>query len=567
MVLYQAWALFRLKWTLVRRGFAKQHFSGYFLLVLLFLLGLVLSLVVSGFLYWLGSQVAERRSPLALLLLLDGVVALYCFFYAWGVLMELQRSDLIDFRKMLLLPVSLPVIYLINFSVSLLGPLSLFSIPPLAALLWGLRPYLGDSAFPAGFLMAGALVVMLGAWAYYLRGRLAILMENPRRRRIVFMLVPVCFIFLAQFPALIMQLAAKGASGQNPGMVLSAVEPYVTLLNQSLPLFWPVYGLWAFTTGGPGWVLPACLAGIGLVGVLGLRLGYVSTLRHYMGMYESGRASAPGPRKMKWSVPVTARTLPFLAGDTSALAWGFYKSFSRHPHVRMLLLMPVCFGTFVLFMQRSGAYGDTWGTGESWIPTAGLVWPFINFSLFMFNIFGIDAMSFQALQLLPTPRYKHLLAKNIALAPIVLGLVAFFIAVSVFVTDVPARTILIALLLSVQLFLLFSATGNFLSIKFPRRLQRDALRTPGRRVYMIINGFAATLLSALLVIPASLCMFLDRFPPEALLERYGAHVTLVPVLLLTGLTAFAYWRALVHAGDLLTAEEQQILVRLAGDRD
>lgn len=563
---YQAWVLFILKWTLVKRGWGKQHLSGYLLLAILLIVGMVLAAIVAGFLYWLGLEVAERKSPLGLLVLLDGVMALYCIFYAWGVLMELQRSDLIDFRKMLSLPVSLPGIYLINFFVSLLGPLSLFSIPVLGALFWGIHSWLGPSVFTAGFPLAAAFVIMLGAWAYYLRGRLAILMENPRRRRIVFMLLPIGFILLAQSPALIMQLVSKGASGQNPDVLFRAAEPYVILLNQALPLFWPAYGLTTFVTTGPAWIMPLCLAGMGLVTFLGFGLGYGSTLRHYMGLYENVRASTPVQRKTL-AAPVTSRTLPFLAGDTSALAFGFYKSFSRHPHVRMLLLMPVCFGMFVLFMHRSGAYGDSLGDGNTWIPMAGLIWPFINFALFMFNVFGIDASSFLALQLLPVPRYKYLLAKNIALAPIILGLAVFFIAASAFVTDVSARTVLLALLLSVQLFLLFSATGNFLSIKYPRRLHRDALRTPGRRLYMIISGFAATLLSTLLVLPASVCMLLDRFPPPVLVEKYGPFMTLVPALLITAVTLLAYWRSLVHAGDLLMAEEQAVHARLAGDRD
>lgn len=565
-MLFQAWALFLLKWTLVKRGLGRQHFSGYILLLFLFVLGAAFSTAAGGFLYWLGRMVAVRQSPMGLLVLLDGVMALYCLFYAWGVLMELQRSDLIDFRKMLSLPVSLPAIYLINFLVSLLGPLSLFSVPVFGALLWGLYPWLGPSAFAAGFPLAAAFVIMLGAWAYYLRGRLAILMENPRHRRIVFMLLPIGFIFLAQFPALIMHLVTKGASGQEPDVLFHAAEPYLVLLNKTIPLFWPAYGLTTFTTTGPGWVMPLCLAGTGMMTLLGFTLGYGSTLRHYMGLYQTGRESVPSPRKTT-APPVTSRTLPFLAEDTSALALGFYKSFSRHPHVRMLLLMPVCFGLFVLFMHRSGAYGDSLGSGETWIPMAGLIWPFINFALFMFNVFGIDASSFQALQLLPVPRYKYLLAKNIALAPIILGLAVFFIAASAFVTDVPARSILLALLLSVQLFLLFSATGNLVSIKYPRRLHRDALRTPGRRLYMIISGFAATLLSTVLVLPASVCMLLDRFPPRVLADKYGESLALIPALLLTALTLLAYWRALIYTGDLLMAEEQAVHARFSGDRE
>lgn len=551
---------------MIRRSLERTHYSGYLILLVLFLLGALVSLGIGFLLFYLGSLVERNEAFPALLLLLDGVVILYCFFYAWGLLLELQRTDLIDFRKMLLLPISLPAVFLINFIVSLLGPLFLFSIPALTGLLWGLRPHMGSGIFPAGFLLALSFAVMLGAWSYYLRGRLAILMEHPRHRRLVFMLLPVGFIFLGQLPAIIMQLAVKNASGHASGTLLSVIEPHLIAANQVVPFLWPAYGLWSVCTRESLWVFPASIVAMWLVALLGLRMGYVTTLRHYMGMYASSRTAASVRPKRKMIHPITAKHIPFLAEDTSALVCGFYTSFSRHPHVRMLLLMPICFGLFVLFMHYSGAYGDT-SSSRAWIPTACLLWPFINFSFFMFNIFGIDTFSFQALQLLPAPRYKYLLAKNIAIAPIVLGLVSFFIAVSLFLADVPGGILLLSFLLAIQLFLLFSTIGNFISIKFPHRLHRDALRAPGRRLYMVINGFASTLLSTLLIIPALLCLLAYRHPPHFLTDQPGTWVLFLPAFLLTIITVILYWRTLPHAGDLLTAEEHLISAKLMGDRD
>lgn len=565
-MLHRSWALFALKWTMIRRSLERTHYSGYLILLVLFLLGALASLGIGFLLYYLGSLVEKDKAFPALLLLLDGVVILYCFFYAWGLLLELQRTDLIDFRKMLLLPISLPAVFLINFIVSLLGPLFLFSIPALTGLLWGLRPHMGNGIFPAGFLMALSFAVMLGAWSYYLRGRLAILMEHPRHRRVIFMLLPIGFIFLAQLPAIIMQVASKNAPGRTSGALLSFIEPHLISINQAVPFLWPAYGLWSVCTREALWVFPASIVAMWLVALLGLRMGYVTTLRHYMGTYASSRTAASVRPKRKMRPPITAKRIPFLAEDTSALVCGFYTSFSRHPHVRMLLLMPICFGLFVLFMHYSGAYGDT-ASSRAWIPTACLLWPFINFSFFMFNIFGIDTFSFQALQLLPAPRYKYLLAKNIAIAPIVLGLVSFFIAVSLFLADVPGGIILLSFLLAIQLFLLFCTIGNFISIKFPHRLHRDALRAPGRRLYMVINGFASTLLSTLLIIPALLCLLVYRYPPRFLTHQHGTWGLFLPAFLLTIITAILYWRTLPHAGDLLTAEEHLISAKLLGDRD
>ena len=566
-MLGSCWALFRLKWVLVRRGLSKQPLVGYFLLLVLFAVGALLSALCAVGLYGLGGYVGEKQSVLALLLLFDGIIAMYCFFYAWGVLMELQRTDLIDFRKMLMLPISLPAVYLMNFAVSLAGPLLFFSIPALVGLFLGLYPHYGPRLFLAGLPLALSFVLMLGAWAYYLRGRLAILIENPRKRRVIFMLLPVGFIFLGQLPAVIMHAAATAGPGRGSGMLLVTLEPYILLTNQSLPLLWPAYGLWTTLTYGGLYPLLPCMAGLWLATLLGLRLGYISTLRHYMGMYETARQQEVRAGAGKRRMPVTGRRLPLLGGDTAALVFGFYKSYSRHPHVRMLLIMPVCFGLFVLVMHRSGAYGETLGHEETWIPMAGLLWPFFNFSFFMFNIFGIDAVSFQALQLLPTPRYKYLLAKNLALTPIVLGLVAFFVTVSAFLTQASGRTLLLSFILAVHLFLLFSAVGNVISVKFPHRLHRDALRMPARRMRMIITGLASSLLSAILIMPSTLCMLLDRFHPVFLKGPFAPYSAIAAALALASLTALAYWRGLIHAGDMLTSDETRIYLKLSGDRE
>lgn len=565
-MLHQCWALFALKWTMIRRSLSWRHYRGYLVLVFLFSLGALISLATSFLLFKAGHQVGEKQSPVSLLLLFDGVVVLYCFFYAWGMVLELQRTDLIDFRKMLLLPVSLPTIYLINFVISLLGPLSLFSIPALAALLLGLRPYMGNSLFPAAFLLALSFAIMLGSWSYYLRGRLAILMENPRYRRVIFMLLPISFALLAQVPAMILQLAVKHASGHASGKLLSVIEPHLISANQIVPFLWPAYGLWSVCVHESVWIFPGTIIAMWLIALVGLRMGFVTTLRHYMGMYTSSHISPSAAQKKQKTLPVTARGLPFLAEDTSALVWGFYTSFSRHPHVRMLILMPICFGMFILFMNYSGAYGDT-ASSKNWIPMACLLWPFLNFSLFMFNIFGIDVLSFQSLQLMPAPRYKYLLAKNISIAPIVLGLTFFFLLVSLFLSDVQGGTLALFFLLAIQLFLLFSTIGNFISIKFPHRLQRDALRAPGRRLYMIVNGFAAMFLSLFLILPAFLCIVFFRYAAYFLTEPYATWTSFLPALLLTIITVFVYGKALVHAGDMLTAEEHRISMKLQGERD
>ena len=359
----QLWALFVLKWTMIRRGLSKEHFSSYLVQAILFLGGAFISVVATAGLYVLARRAGQNQSDTTLLLLLDGIVLLYCFFYAWGILMEIQRSDLLDFKKMLLLPISMTAIYMMNFLVSLFGPLLFFSTPPLLGLLSGLYPFYGPAVFFAGIPMALLLVMMLGAWSYYLRGRLAILMENPRRRRFIFMLVPMGFIALAQLPAVITHLAAKTGAGQDPGRLLEVLEPHLLMGNKMIPLLWPAYGLWASLTDARPCLVFLCATGLISAALIGLRFGYVTTLRHYMGFYEAGSRKTGNTVRNNASMPATGRKLPFLDDDTAALVLAFYKSFIRHPHVRMLILMPLCFGLFILFMQRSGCLWESLESG------------------------------------------------------------------------------------------------------------------------------------------------------------------------------------------------------------
>ncbi|HDP35738.1 MAG TPA: hypothetical protein ENN29_11595 [Candidatus Hydrogenedentes bacterium] len=262
----------------------------------------------------------------------------------------------------------------------------------------------------------------------------------------------------------------------------------------------------------------------------------------------------------------TARSLPLLENDTAALTLAFYYSFARHPHIRMLLIMPLCLGLFFLFMYRAGAYGGQLAGETAWIPMAALAWPFFNFSLFLFNVFGVDAQSFQGLMLLPVQRRKYLIAKNIALAPFVLGLSLFFVATGALLVQAPLRVIALSLILAAHLYLFFSVVGNYLSVGFPYRINRDALRQPTRRLRMVIVGVASTALATLMILPATCCMLAERFlsvHPDIMVRNAG--ILSAAALLVSSLAA--YMVGLSVFGDQFTEREHRIYLRISGDRE
>ncbi len=566
-MLTHCWVLLLLKWTLVLRGWNKRDFWGYVVLAILLFLGSVLSLGLTLIFYVVAVQVSREESQVGAILLLNSAIAIYLFFFIWGVLMDLQRSDMIDFRKMLLLPVSLPMIYFMNFLVSLVSPIMLFAVPGLVGLLAGFYTTEGVGIFFVGIPLALLFMFMMSAWAYYLRGRLAIIMENKRRRRLAMVILPLCFVGLGQLPALLSHLAVINSDHLFAQQPLSVLLPYILLVDAVVPLFWPAYGIWLFTNGAAAVYLWGIVLGLCLCTLLGLRLGYISTLNHYMGLHSNRDESRRRPQAPSLSVklPRTSRRLPFCSDDTAALVFAFYYSFSRHPHVRMLIIMPLCLGLFFLFMYRTGAYGGYLEGEAALIPMAALVWPFLNFSLFMFNIFGVDAQSFSALAFFPTQRRKYIIAKNLALAPFVLGMSFFFIAVSALLVWAPFRMIILSLLLAAHLYLLFATLGNYLSLHLPYRIDRDALRQPTRRLRMILVGLGSTLLVAVMVLPASLCMYLEKTFSNRT-DYLARNAGLLGAFLLFSLVLILYFVTLTAFGDQFTAREQILYSRICGDK-
>ena len=570
MMLKHCWVIFLLKGTLLRRSWSKRDFWGYVLLSFLIFCASILSLLLSIVFYIIAVNVSKEPSSSGALLLLNGAVMVYLFFYAWGVLMDLQRTDIIDFRKMLLLPVSLPMIYFINFLVSMVSPIMLFAIPSLLALLAGFSKEKGVWIFFVGIPLALLFMVMMSAWAYYLRGKLAIIMENKRKRRVALVILPLCFVALGQLPALLSHIAVINGEhwlAENP---VEGFFPFILMFDAAIPLFWPVYGIWSVMNGEPFSLIVLILVGLSVCIFLGLYRGYVSTLHHYRGSGLTGASNSPRGSFSTVSTPKTPRTslrLPFLSEDTSALFFAFYSSFARHPHVRMLIIMPLCLGLFFLFMYRTGAYGGYSMTDEAaWIPMAALVWPFLNFSLFLFNIFGVDAQSFAALTLFPVERRKYIIAKNLALAPFVLGMAFFFIAVSAFLVWAPVRMILLSLMLALHLCLLFTVIGNYLSLRFPYRINRDALRQPTRRLRMILVGLSSTLLVVIMVLPSSACMYIERNTLKQT-DFLSRNAGLAAGILLFLLSLFVYRVTITSFGDQLVAREQLIYTRITMDRE
>ncbi len=582
----QVWALIALKWTLLRHTWHAGRWVSLALAVGMSVGAVMLSLGAAVGFYFLGTAAAKAETSAVRLLLLDIPAATYLFFWLWGLLMEVQRNDIIDLRKLLHLPVSLPMIFLFNFVASLAGPLLLLSLPGAVALLAGLnvpstpmekllapwQPWFAPRPVVwGGALLFAAFALMLAAWAYYLRGVLAILMENKRRRRVVMTLIPVFFIVLGQLPGVLSQVLQLHPKGAGPSIDEQTMLHGLVWGHLVFPPAWLPMGLWALGKHAASQAMLLC-GGPLLMTLLGLALGYRATLRHYTGagaplaaLRVKGASAAGAVAAPKRAKPVTLRRLPFVADDTAGLTWSFFAAYRRHPNIRLQMIMPLAFGLFLLFMYRAGAYGGRMTNDRSWLPVAALIWPYLNFGVFLFNAFGADGPAFRGLVLLPTPRRRFLVAKHLALFPFVGGLAVLFVGLGTVLIGTPRYLAALSLVHVVCLYLLFCAVGAWMSVLAPYRIGRDAMRGKGDRSTMMMLGLASMLIVGLLSLPTALCLSLD--PLAAVLWNWhGFPLSLPATFLLLGLAVLVYRISLTHAGDLLMERETRVLAAVLRDR-
>jgi len=585
-MLVQLLTLVRFRFLMARRAWLRVEigrFAGALLLAGILLMALIGTAVGVG-LFFLGWRVMADGGPMVVLIVGDMLAFLVLLAWGVGLLSEVQRSDTIDFRKMLYLPVSLRMVFVLNFVASLASPLLIVFVLGTAGLTFGLVAGAGGRMWLA-VPLAAAFYLMLATWSYHFRGWLGVLMENKRRRRLILTLIPLVFVLISQLPNLLFGYAGHRAretvgrafpsAKELEGMTQEQRQAWwqereallldrVSLYHIPLPPAWLPLALTAVDRGRYG-AAALCFAGMtGLAG-LGLAAGYRSTLRHYTAAAPRRARPAPKPRRTGVGTPLTGRPLAGLADDTAAYALASWLTALRHPTVRMQLIMPFVFGViFMLPVILNPASPGPFGGSSAFGLIAFMV--LASFSMFLFNAFGTDPEGFQALVLLPTPRHRYLIGKNLAYFPIVGLLYAVFAGISLVLFAAKPMLIAIGTIHFLQIYLSLCLLGNFLSIYFPYRMRKDSMNAAGRKPAAFLTGLISLFAIPALMIPSGITVLVHTM--------LGAvpGFTRIPVGLLMAmaffvLTATAYGLTLRPAGRLLQAREQQILATLQKDRD
>jgi len=299
--------------------------------------------------------------------------------------------------------------------------------------------------------------------------------------------------------------------------------------------------------------------GLFLIALLMLALAYRSTLKNLRSGGERG-LSQSSSKAMKR--PFTARAIPGLGDDCAALTEAGMLNLVRTQAGQMMLLSPLLFLPMYWALSSTPAFGG----GTTVLPLFIVVMPFLNATHILFNQFGMDQEAFRTLLLMPTPRSRILMAKNLAIAPFVLLVSLVLITFFIWWMELSLMVWGRYTLLSFLAFFVLATVGNYFSIALPSRI---SARRPGMGGGRLLTFFSSLIGMIFLSICVALSFFVSDWLGGQIPVLFG-RVELGTLLVQGGfsLGAFLFWFfSLTWAGDFLQEQEQSLLARLLSERE
>lgn len=506
------------------------------------------------------------------------------FLFGWlaGLLTELQRSETIDLQKLMHLPVALGQMFAINYLASHFT----FSLVIMVPMIFGLGLGLALGHGPVMILLvplALSMVFMVTAWTYCLRGWLAAMMTNPRRRRTVIMCITLAFVLLAQGPNLYFNVFQRHYASdssqtreqhrqqqQERNLETQRFFENLMALQGFVPPLWVPVGAQALAAGNP---LPALLGTFGCVGIgaLGLRRAYRNTVRFYQGE-TGGRVAAKKIAPAEAKKPSLARdrdaksfleyAIPFAPEQSAALALATFRSLLRAPEVKMAwgssFLVTLIIGASLLFRGT----GNVPDVVKSFIATGSVLVPVFFLAQFFGNQFGFDRDGFRALMLSPADRRWILLGKNLAVLPAGLVTGALLLTLASIRFHLPPTMVLATLFQLATVLVMAAIAGNFISLVAPYRIQPGSMKPVKMPGLAMLALMLFQMLFPMAMLPVFAGPLLDLLWRRMNLPA-AVPVNLVISVLLLELMLFIYWLSLAPLGRLLQRREPKILAIIA----
>jgi hypothetical protein len=595
-----------LRWRLLKNQWRRAGALNAIVMMIMtfFVVATVIPLAIGCF--FLGLYAIPKAEPVHLMLVWDGLVVAFLFFWSIGVVAELQRTDPLSLSKFLHLPVSVNSAFMINYLSSLFR-LSLFVFVPVALAYCLALVICKGMWLSLAFPLLAAFLLMVTALTYQLQGWLASLMSNPRRRRTVVVCITAVFILIAQLPNLLNFLApwrpgqrARGDStfadeiakinrdaqsqkldsaelerrlqevGKNHERAgpqaeresFERLKQTARLLNVVLPFGWLPLGV---LTAAERHALPAILGLLGMtaIGTASLWRAYGTTLGMYRAQPTARKTGASPavtqPAKATKPVDLMVETrLPGVSEPVAAVALGGLRSLARAPEAKMMLLTPliaaVAFGA-VLVRNGNGiplAIRPLIGIGAMMVVLFGLM-------QLMSNQFGFDRDGFRVFVLCAAQRRDILLGKNLAFAPLALGMAAILLVLVQIVCPLRWDHFLAMIPQYVMMFLLFCLLMNLLSIYTPIYIAAGSVKPSSPKattalVQMAMFTFIFPLTQGMTLLPLGIEMLLGQFG-----WAHGIPACLLLTLLECAAVVVLYLLFVGLEGSLLQDREKQIL--------
>jgi hypothetical protein len=566
-----------LRWRLTRNQWTRSQGLAAVLAAIIAAGALVLggACLVGGLLA--GIFGLAQAKPVAVWGVWLGVTLAFLLFWLIGLLQELQRSESIDLQRLMHLPVGLGQMFVINYLASHLAFSILVAVPAMMGLACGLAISRGPAMLLLAPLALG-MVSMITAWTYCLRGWLAGLMSNPRRRRSVIMGIVLVFILLGQVPNLYFNVfrppsPPATAATSNPAQPRrdtprpsgQAKLDQLRSLQKFVPPLWLPLGAQGLAEGH---ALPALLGALGCfaIGALGLRRAYRGTLRLYRGESGGGTkapapsapSTTPAPALLKARTQFLELRLPGVPEQAAALALSTFRSWLRAPEVKLAwvasIFVPLIVGGSILFRANLKLPEAT----KPFFATGAVVFSVFMLVQFYANQFGFDRDGFRALILSPADRRHILLGKNLACLPVGGGFGLLLLLLVSLRLHLSPLVFAAALFQLAAVLLLAGLGGNLLSILVPYRIQQGTMKPTKMPGLAMLVMMLCHMLFPLAIVP----VFVP--PLVGLLWQAAGWSNAVPVNLilsvsLAALAALAYWQALGSLGRLLQRRETRIL--------
>ncbi len=541
---------------------------------------------------------ALRTGPSrAVMVVWDGAIVGFVFFWLVGLMSELQRSDALSLDRFLHLPVSPTGAFLINYLGSSVSLSLVLMLPAMTGLSAGLVLSRGPGMLVAVSAGGGVLPdddrrdVPVPRVAGQHDGKPEAPADHHGGR------AGPCSSCCSNSPTCGSTWApARGSGAKRERSVIRTLdkdlaagritrEEYSTrrpaspardsddgyetarMVNMIVPPGWLAYGAEAAADGRvwPAW---AGVLGMGLIGAVSLRRAYGTTLRLYRGDFDSGRRAAavgnprcvapagPSPRVSppRWW---NAR-LPWMSERVSSVAVTGFRSWMRASEMKMALFTPVMM--LVVFARMFAGGSGTAPELVRPLTTSGLAGLVLILGMVgpVGNQFGYDRAGFLAFVLSPAPRRDVLMGKNLSLLPFALVTMVVMVGLSQWFNPMRLDHLVALLFQLVSMYLLFCLAGNLLSIIGPIALKPGSGMPAGHQG---IRSFAPLLF--MVVVPMLLGLTLIPLGIEALLSVMNWFAWFPAYLVFGAVQAvvmiWLYRRVLDWEGGLLQRREPQIL--------